>query len=512
MREATEGYGFDVIIENEYRGIAEGESLERASLPRDLYLLVSCFYQEGVFVRDQLLADILKVPLVDLHEEVGDSLDGLIFFEEIDAARGEYAARTRHRIIAEVVWKKCGQVATKEYILQTAKEKLNLSYRLDKISFDKFTSSDDIVRNFRTLDGKIRFFETACRREPNNPYNLQHFTRMLLREKQTTLAQIDLALKMNDKLRVLHHTRGTILAELARTAENEDIGRKWMLQSETEFRLCVAMQPRDHYGYHGLASLYLDWAKRVTSDDEAADYITKSEATINEGLRNAKEREGLWLVSADVQSLLGNEPSRIEKLKKAISESSASANVVPRYVLGRAYRLQGKPEKTIEVLEPVIRSRFEEYRSYLEYVKAMIQLAEPYSKCAAVLSQCRLDGVSDPAFIGLLGGLLFMDGKFEEASKVFEESARQVFSYDERIVIQFAPRDPSNRAVALRLEGRVTTVRPNFIFIQTDKYPDFISRTTSADGVNLKKGDRVTLQPLFNAKGSYADHVRLVAG
>jgi tetratricopeptide (TPR) repeat protein len=509
MREATEGYGFDVIIENEYRGIADGKSPTTVNLPRDLYLIVCCFHQEGVLVRDRLLADILRIPLSDLHDEIGSSLDGLIFFEETDVSRGEYAARTRHRTIADVVWKKCGQISTKEYILQTAMERLNLSYRLDKVSFDKFVGNDDIVANFKTLDGKIRFFETACKREPNNPYSLQHFARMLLREKQTTLAlaQIDLAIKMNDRLRVLHHTRGTILAELANTAENEDLGRKWMLQSETEFRLCVTMQARDHYGYQGLASLYLNWAKRVKSEDESADYLTKCEATIGEGLRNAREREVLWVLSAEVQKWLGNEPSRIEKLKKAVSESSAS--VVPSYLLGRAYRFQGKPEKTIEVLEPVIRSRFEEFRSYLEYVRAMIQLGEPYSKCAAVLSQCRLEGFSDPGYIGLLGGLLFMDGKFGEASKVFEESARQGFSFDERIAIQFAPRDPTDRSFPLRLAGRISTVRPNFVFIQTDKYPDFISRITRVDGVNLQKGMRVTFQPLFNAKGSYADHLRL---
>ena len=132
-------------------------------------------------MRDRLLADILGMPLEVLYEEIGDSLEGLVTFEETDAARGEYAARTRHRVIAEVVWKKCGPSSTKEYILQAAMEKLNLSYRLDKASFDKFVRTDAIVQNFRTLDAKIKFFETACKRDSNNPYVLQHFARMLLR-------------------------------------------------------------------------------------------------------------------------------------------------------------------------------------------------------------------------------------------------------------------------------------------------------------------------------------------
>jgi hypothetical protein len=204
MREATEGDLFDAIITNEYQGIGDVNS-PKSSTAKDLYLLTSCFYQAGVLVRDQLLAEILAKPLGDLYAEIGDSLDGIISFEETDATRGEYAARTRHRVIAEVVWKKCGLPATKEIILQSAIEKLNLSYRLDKAIFEKFVRTDAIVESFRTIDGKIRFFETACKREPGNPFVLQHFARMLLRERQLNLAlsEIDAALRMDGKPRVL---------------------------------------------------------------------------------------------------------------------------------------------------------------------------------------------------------------------------------------------------------------------------------------------------------------------
>ena len=393
-------------------------------------------------------------------------------------------------------------------------EKLNLSYRLDKVSFDKLVRTDAIVANIRTLDAKIRFFETACKRDPNNPYVLQHFARMLQREKQLILAlsQIDSALRMNDKPRVLHHTRGAVLAELALSAENEDVGRKWLLQSENEFRLCLSLNPRDDYGYHGLASLYLGWAKKVKSGDESSDYLTKCEAAISEGLRSVKERESLWLVSAEVQKWLGNQPLCIERLKKAVSENTTSA--IPRYLLGREYRLQGQPEKALNVLEPVIKTRFEEFRSYIEYVKAMLLLNQSYSKCVAVLSLARLDGMTDPSYVGLLGGLLFMDGKVGEADEVFAESVKQGFTYDERYKIQWAPRDPSNNAAPLRLTGRVTTVKPTYVFIQSDKYGDFISRPTRAEAAVLRRGTEVTFQPAFSARGTYADHVQLatVAG
>ena len=142
----------------------------------------------------------------------------------------------------------------------------------------------------------------------------------------------------------------------------------------------------------------------------------------------------------------------------------------------------------------------------------MLLLGEPYSKCVAVLSQCRLEGVTDPAYVGLLGGLLFMSGQISDAENVFRESLKHGFNYAERIRIQFRPRDPKNPSAPLRLDGRVTTVKPTYIFIQTDQFPDFISRTTRVEGSILQRGDKVSFEPIFNAKGPYADRVGLARG
>ena len=62
MREATagDGVGFDSIIEGEYRSIDEENS---PSISRDLYLLVCCFYQHGMLIRNELMEAILGFPL-----------------------------------------------------------------------------------------------------------------------------------------------------------------------------------------------------------------------------------------------------------------------------------------------------------------------------------------------------------------------------------------------------------------------------------------------------------------
>ena len=443
-----------------------------------------------------------------MYGELGDSLEGVIYFEETDKARGEFAIRTRHRVIAEIVWKRCGESGLKEHFLQRAMELLNFTYRLDKLVFDKFVRTDEVVDTFRSFDAKAKFFETACRREPENPYVLQHYARMLYRDGQlnSALAQIDRALTMNEGIRALRHTRGTILAGLADAAESEDVARKWMLQSDHEFRKCITMNPADDYGYGGLASVYLDWAKKVRSEEESADYIAKAEFVISEGLRNVKNRESLWIASAKVQEFLGNNPGQIQKLAKAVAENTTS--VTPRYLLGRAYRRAGEPQKCKDVLEPIIKSNFAEYRSFVEYTRAMLELGEPFKKCSAVLLQARLDGLSDPRFIGLLGGLLFMDTRFDEAEEVFAESIKQGLSFDERIRTQYRPRDPITKK-PVELAGRVVSVKPGFVFVQTDPYPNFLATTTRVDGTVLQRGMKVRFHPTFSARGSFAADVVL---
>jgi tetratricopeptide (TPR) repeat protein len=512
MREATEGegVGFDAIIENEYRGVDEGKS---PSLARELYLLVCCFYQHGMLIRDQLLESVLGLPLLTLHAEVGSSLDGLVDYAETDIVRGQYAARARHRMIAEIVWKKCGSRERRESLLQKAMEKLNLTYRLDKVVFELFIQSDEIVDTFSTLEGKTKFFETAARRDSENVFVLQHYARMLLREKKLTLAltQIDNALAKDrtKSIRSLHHTRGLILADLALTEENGDVATKWLAHSEREFLHCIAAKESDSYGHSGLATLYLGWSRRARlSTDEATEYLEKAEAAVSQGLKVVSERTSLLIISAAIQKDLGNQPGRLSKLRQAVDSDSASA--IGRYMLARAYMDQKQPRKAMEVLEPIIKTDFKDVRSYVEYTKAMLEIGEPVKKCAATLAQCKLDGESDPAFIGLYGGLLFMDGKYGDAKKLWDAAKEHNFSYDERTKRQYIPHDPADATQRMRFSGVIQHVKPGYVLIQPDEGPVVISTMTVIAGTILQRGQKVAFDLTFSAKGAFAENLKIV--
>lgn len=510
MREATagDGVGFDTIIETEFRGVDEGVN---DSLARELYLLVCCFYQHGMLIRDQLLGNILNRELHDLYGKIGNSLDGMIDFVETNKDRGLFALRARHRTIAEIVWKKCGTQARKEYLLQRSIEKMNLIYELDRTVFDLFVMSDEIVETFSTFKGKVTFFETAARRAPNNVYVLQHFARMLLHEGQLKLAlgQIDDAIGKSKPrvIRPLHHTRGLILQELAMREDNIDLARKWLANAEREFRICIGEKETDDYGHTGLADLLLRWAERTgISTNEGSEYLEKSEKAVADGLKVASDKSRLLIISAKIQKELGNRPEWLSKLRQAVESNKGSE--ISRYLLGRAYREEKKPDKAMQVLEPVIRTDFGNVRAYVEYTRAMLDAGEPINKCIATLAQCRLDGELDAAYIGLFGGLLFLENRFADAKKLWDDAKEKNFSYEERKKRQFLPRDPTDRSKPLRLAGIVQIVKPGYLLIQPDSGPLVISTSTVVDGVPLKHAEQVNFEISFSAKGPLAETLK----
>jgi tetratricopeptide (TPR) repeat protein len=333
---------------------------------------------------------------------------------------------------------------------------------------------------------------------------------MLARSNQFNLAlgQIDEGLRLNSQIRVLHHTKGIILSELAMTTESREIARRRLAQSEEEFHHCLRANNKDEYAYQSLATLYVDWARRTDEPEEVADYLAKAEAVINNGLRHVRVRDGLWIVSSQIQSILGNTPEFMKALIKAASGPSIS--IVAKYLLGRAYREAGDPTSAIQILKPVIEAHTDEFRVCVEYALAMEAMGEPYAKCIAVLRLSTLYGLSDPRFIATLGGMLFMNGEFSPAKEIFAQTFRREFPAQEASHVQFRPRDPASPNSPLRLVGKVATVKAGYAFIDVAGYPSFFCPGSKFGSIVMRHDLQVQFEPVFTAKGQLADKVGLL--
>lgn len=499
LREATEGKSFDAILEDEYRNISN-------EIAQKMYLIVCCFHQNGVLIRDNLLANIMGLSLTSLYENSEGSTEGVVVWEIINETEGNYAARSRHRIIAKVVWERCSLPGQRDEILKESLSSLNLNYGLDKNAFEEFVRSDHTVDQIQTLEGKIRFFEIAAKKDPDSPYVRQHYARMLLREEKydLALAQIDHAIKLSPRTRVLYNTKGNILRYLALSSESPEIGRRRLAQSEECYHHCLSLYERDEYGYQGLAQLYREWAEKASSSDETAEYITKAEDIINEGLKIVNSRSSLWIESSKIQSFLGEEPSRIEALAIAVKESPGS--IIARYILGRTYRIMKQYKSSVGVLEYVITHHHDEFRCFVEYALSLSALRKEYNEAIAILKLSTLYGLSDPRFIATLGGMLIMNGKITEGINIFNEALKQNFNSEEIHKIQFYPWNFSNLNDSLRIKGSIIVRKAGYALVEAEGYTPFLLPGFRINGVDMEKDTLISFEPAFCAKGSLALH------
>lgn len=491
--ELIEGNTFPAIIEDEYRGVG-------TRFAKETYAAVAGMYKLRHPIRDQVLAGVLGRQLENLYKEIGNTLDGVVEFELIDESMGTYGARCRHHTIAEVVWERCVNSSDRGSFMLKVLQELNLNYYSDAKAYNALIRADDQIDRAGTFEQKLAFFELACQKDPRSSYVRQHFARMLLREKKHSLAlaQIGEALEMAPHLRVLLHTKATILRDLALTVPSLELARKHLVQSEECYRSAILRAKRDAYGYQGLAELYLGWAEREIGEDEQADYMEKAEETVSEGLKNVRRRDSLWIVSSRVQECLGNNPKAQAQLEAAVRLHAD--NVLARYLLGRAYLQQDRPDLAVEILKPVLETDVNEWRACVLYVHATLRMGADRRSAIATLQLSELYGMRDPRYIATLGGLLFLDGQLTEAKNVFAQSERKGFPIEELQRIQFWPTDSAtgNREA---MEGTVVSVRAGFAFVSVPGFGELFCPGSKYDGILMVKGLKIRFEPAFTARG-----------
>ena len=479
IREATEGRNFDAIIQDEYFSI-EGDVAKRA------YAIVSCFHQGGALLRTDLLASLLSLSLIEMYDHIRAPLHGIVAYEDINDGITDFAIRSRHSIISTIVWNRCLSTAERDTIIHSSLENLNLAYRLDYEAFESFVFCDSMVDMLSSDESKLRFFEKACKMDPDNPYVKQHYARMLVRIKRYSVAlgMIQQAISTAPTRRMLYHTKGYVLHNMALDAESIEIGRRYLGQSEEAYQNALNMNDKDAYCYQGLASLYLSWAKRDITDDERTLYLANAEEVIHKGLLKATDKEALWIESANIDEYVGNMPNRILSLERAVS--NAPSSILSRYLLSKAYIANENYEKAEKLLENIVFDSPNEYRSAMEYAKLILLTKKDIRHAIAILEQSTLYGVADGRFMSMRGGLYFLDHQFSKATEVFNESTRREYKNPFRVLF-----NPTELGIFSPAKATVNYVGDGYSLVTIDGFPAVRCRSTKYNGVILKANMKI---------------------
>ena len=503
IREATEGKPFDAIISSEFYGI-------NSDIAKNIYLFVCCFSQHGASCRDNVISRALGIDLVRLYDITKNHTEGILKHTLLNERSGDYVLNARHRIIASVIWESCGDIALKQEYTYLALDCLNLCYSVDNQAFEAFYRSDRMVDSIRDFESRTKFFDKACRMDPDNPYIHQHYSRMLLRagHYELALSQIETAMSLRSDIRVLYHTKGLILQKMALMDENQDIARKMMRKSEQSFRTAILMSNTDEFGYQGLAELYIDWAKYINDINEKSDYITKAATIVEEGMYHVKNKDSMWVTSSRIQEYLDNEPDQISNLERALQFNPNSR--IARLLLSRVYARRGHYDIAEQVLRPAVLEEPNDYRIHIDYAIAALHNRKNYNEAISILQQSTMYGFSDPRFVATLGGMLFMAKRFAEAKDVFLQSIKREISENDRQKIYFRPPSLDEDQQYQTVEGIVKKAYIGFSYIQTTEFPDFFCPGAKYNGYELQDNMRVKFIPAFTARGNIADEIYLL--
>jgi len=223
--------------------------------------------------------------------------------------------------------------------------------------------------------------------------------------------------------------------------------------------------------------------------------LERCEQVISEGLAEVHDREGLWIVSANLQKYLGNKPAAIEYLKRA------GTNKIAKYLLAKIFLKENNPQKAIEVLEPIIKSDPNEWRPAVLYAIAQIQSGAAYKVALATLQLASLKGMNNPKYLATYGGLQFLDRSFTEAERTFRDSVAKNFPINDLHGIHFVPTNLNQPVV---IQGEIESVKPGYLWIAVLGYPSIFCPRSSLKVRNPSKGLKIWFQLGFSARGQIA--------
>ena len=229
--------------------------------------------------------------------------------------------------------------------------------------------------------------------------------------------------------------------------------------------------------------------------------MTKAEETVGEGLRYCREKDGLWIVSSDIEKWLGDQPSQLKALETAVKASPGS--IIARYLLGKAYRHLGRYSDAITVLEPNIKNHPDEFRSFVEYALVMFASGKTLRESIAVLEIGSVNGLSDARYIAHLAGMYFLNGEFATAKNVFAEAERRELPPSELQSVPFQPQQPDSGR-PIELIGKVLVRKPSFSLIESEGYPTFFCHSSKYKGLVLKEGNTSKFKVGFSPRGATA--------
>lgn len=356
LHEATRGQQFAEIVMDEYQSIGD----DRARL---LYLDICSLHRFGVPVRAGLISRIHDLSFDRFQEQFLRPLEKIVSVRW-DGSIGDYTYTSRHKIIADLVYK--SSVITPDEKLDNLIRlisRLNPSYSRDVDALNQLIHFNNLLDIDLSPDKGMAVYDLS-RKQFGDQAFIFHQAACFLSARPQSIAQIDRAseqlaqaLELQEGNRSFRHTEAEIALKRSRltTSKEECVAAR---NRAIAIASGIAEKSRTPHAFHTIVKARLDGLKDAFRDYESTqdaisetlvtESIKQTQQDINRGLRAFAADPRLLTSQSELYSLLANNAAALTVLEKAFNFGPQSILVARR--LAAAYEARDDFDGANDVL------------------------------------------------------------------------------------------------------------------------------------------------------------------
>lgn len=515
---------FEEIVVDEYANIRPPEA-------KLLYLDVCTLHRLGVGIRAGLVSRISGITFSTFERDFFCPLEHVVH-AYFDREARDNAYRSRHRLIAEIVFKEVlKEPVDRANQLVRIIRNMDIDYSSDQAAFFETVRGRALADLFSDKALANQIFRAAEESGADTSF-VEHQRAVFelhhrggdLRAALAAIERAEAAMQGSD--RSVLHTKAAILRSLANEVpqrlERENFRARARTILERQLKGSRVSHP-----YHTAGQLYLDELRDKLDDLEKPEVVTTAELqdrTITELIRSVEEAisEGLqrfpgdsYLLSleADLARLLREHARASEALGRAFKANPGRSYVAVR--LARHLRDRGAIDDAKEVLKSAIAANPASKEAHFALARFLIDQDERGNQAQIVyhLKRAFTPGDSHMEAQFWYARHCFLFGQPDQAVAAFKALADSAVAGEDRRRVRNVL--TSQDGERLRLPGWVKSVHEGFCFIHTSDYRvDIFAHSKDTDDEEwtaLSSGKQVTFELGFTLRGPAGLRVRSVA-
>jgi cold shock CspA family protein len=512
---------FEEIVLDEYRNIRPREA-------QILYLDVCTLHRLGVGVRAGLISRVSGITFENFRRDFFRPLEHVVR-TYVDQGTRDNMYRSRHRLIAEVVFKEAlsTQAERVDQLVRIIKN-MDVDYDSDKTAFSQLIRGRQLADLFADRGMAYQIFNAAMESgaatshiyHQRAVFEMNHRNGRLDRAMEA-IENAENALERPD--RAITHTKAAILRDLALSSPQ----RLTRESLPDKARTLVQRQTRNSkvpHPFHLTARLLIDELKdkfaQLNEGTSAvslelqqrsiADAVRQAESTIYEGLQRFPGDNYILSAEAELAELLKDEKRAADALSRAFEASPGSSPVAVR--LANLEVQRGDSQKAIDILKRSLAANPSKETHFAMARLLMGQDAEHVKDALAYhLRHSFTDGDSNLEAQFWFARHNFVYGDRGVALMCFRRlsEAWTPMEYRKRIKDVLADKDGTRR----RFFGAIAKAEHSFCFINSREFrTDIFAHVTEfkdSDWSKAEPGAEASFEIGFALRGPQALNVRL---